>query len=122
MRKNNYDRKPAVFVDRSVWKGCPAILEQIRNSTLPANGKKNCPSYDVLIYADMAQWKVQQRFRRKKINDLGMENRKEPPSLHYKRGHFADWIVCDSLKIMTSKKGTNCSIAMGSYLYALNQL
>jgi mannose-6-phosphate isomerase class I len=194
MRKSNYDRKPAVSVDGSVWKGWPAILEQIGNSILPANGKRNCtlvvecyhgvyhaelirhlstldadyfvdsrtlfktpeevvamtypyitddllfgyrapftyddffdrgkvdefrnkmekhsgltvvyghgaavicPSYDVLVYADLARWEIQQRFRRKEINGLGVENREEPPSLHYKRGYFVDWIVCDSLK------------------------
>ena len=56
------------------------------------------PSYDLLIYADMARWEIQQRARRKEINGLGVENKDDAPSVHYKRGYFVDWIVCDSLK------------------------
>lgn len=53
---------------------------------------------DVLVYADMARWEIQQRFRRKEIDGLGVKNREEAPSLHYKRGYFIDWNVCDELK------------------------
>lgn len=53
---------------------------------------------DVLIYADMARWEIQQRFRRQQIDGLGVKNRKDAPSLHYKRGYFIDWNVCDELK------------------------
>ena len=38
------------------------------------------------------------RSRRKEVNGLGVENREEAPSYHYKRGYFIDWIVCDNLK------------------------
>lgn len=54
--------------------------------------------YDLLVYADMARWEIQQRFRRKEINGLGVTNKDEAPSLHYKRGYFVDWNVCDALK------------------------
>lgn len=57
-----------------------------------------CPEADILIYVDMARWEIQQRFRRKEINGLGVENRNDEPSIHYKRGYFIDWIVCDRLK------------------------
>lgn len=53
---------------------------------------------DKLIYADMARWEIQMRSRRKEMNGLGVENREEAPSYHYKRGYFIDWIVCDNLK------------------------
>lgn len=53
---------------------------------------------DKLIYADMARWEIQMRSRRKEVNGLGVENREEAPSYHYKRGYFIDWIVCDNLK------------------------
>jgi Phosphomannose isomerase len=56
------------------------------------------PEADVLIYADMARWEIQQRFRRKEITGLGVDNREDEPSVHYKRGYFMDWIVCDKLK------------------------
>jgi len=56
------------------------------------------PSHDMLVYADMARWEIQQRFRRKEINGLGVMNKDDAPSTHYKRGYFIDWIVCDNLK------------------------
>lgn len=46
----------------------------------------------------MARWEIQQRFRQGKIDGLGVRNREEAPSLHYKRGYFIDWNVCDALK------------------------
>lgn len=57
-----------------------------------------CSDPDCLVYADMARWEIQQRSRRQEINGLGVENRNDPPSIHYKRGYFIDWIVCDRLK------------------------
>ena len=56
------------------------------------------PEPDTLIYADMARWEIQQRFRRNEIDGLGVSNRMEAPSLHYKRGYFIDWNLCDNLK------------------------
>lgn len=55
-------------------------------------------SPDILVYADMARWEIQQRFRRKEVNGLGVEDRCAVPSIHYKRGYFIDWIVCDNQK------------------------
>ncbi|MCC8197628.1 MAG: class I mannose-6-phosphate isomerase [Tannerellaceae bacterium] len=57
-----------------------------------------CPDADVLIYADMPRWEIQQRFRRNEISNLGIENRNELPSLQYKRSFFVDWRVCDRFK------------------------
>lgn len=56
------------------------------------------PESDLLIYVDMARWEIQQRFRRHEITGLGVENRDEGATYHYKRGYFVDWIVCDTLK------------------------
>ncbi|MGM9758992.1 MAG: class I mannose-6-phosphate isomerase [Parabacteroides sp.] len=56
------------------------------------------PKADRLLYVDMARWEIQMRSRRKEVDGLGVHNREEEPSLHYKRGYFIDWIVCDQLK------------------------
>lgn len=56
------------------------------------------PESDILVYVDMARWEIQLRFRRHEINGLGVENKEEGASYHYKRGYFVDWIVCDTLK------------------------
>lgn len=56
------------------------------------------PDADIIVYADMPRWEIQQRQRRHVIDGLGMANRDEMPSKQYKRGYFLDWIVCDNLK------------------------
>lgn len=52
----------------------------------------------LLVYADMARWEIQQRFRRHEVKALGTDNSSEAPSLQYKRGYFNDWRVCDTHK------------------------
>lgn len=56
------------------------------------------PAEAVLVYADMARWEIQQRFRRHEVKALGIDNRKDAVSLQYKRGYFNDWRVCDKYK------------------------
>lgn len=53
---------------------------------------------DLLIFADMARWEIQQRFRRHEIMALGIDNRMDAVSLQYKRGYFIDWKICDRHK------------------------
>ncbi|MFO0930356.1 MAG: class I mannose-6-phosphate isomerase [Gemmataceae bacterium] len=53
---------------------------------------------DVLVYADLARWEAQQRFRRNAISNLGVENSTLAASLQYKRAFFVDWRVCDRWK------------------------
>lgn len=51
-----------------------------------------------LVYADMARWEIQQRFRRHQVCGLGVDNRQDPVSIQYKRGYFIDWRVLDKYK------------------------
>jgi mannose-6-phosphate isomerase class I len=53
---------------------------------------------DILVWADMARWEIQQRQRRKEVNNIGISNSDEPFAVQYKRGFFLDWRVCDRLK------------------------
>ena len=53
---------------------------------------------DILIYADLPRWEIQQRQRAKKIFNLGVENRHDSAGLRYKRGYFVDWRVADRIK------------------------
>ena len=57
-----------------------------------------CPEPDLLIYADMPRWEIQQRFRKNKISNLGARNKELQASLQYKRAFFVDWRVCDRMK------------------------
>lgn len=53
---------------------------------------------DVLIYADMPRWEIQQRMRGNKVTNLGIRNLEESAELKYKRAFFVDWRICDRLK------------------------
>jgi mannose-6-phosphate isomerase class I len=53
---------------------------------------------DLLVYADLARWEIQQRYRRKEIGNLGANNAPETAALKYKRGFFVDWRVADRRK------------------------
>jgi mannose-6-phosphate isomerase class I len=53
---------------------------------------------DMLVYADLARWEAQLRFRRNEAGNLGVQNRTEPANRQYKRAFFVDWRVCDRWK------------------------
>lgn len=56
------------------------------------------PNPDILIYADLPRWEIQQRQRSNRIFNLAIENRHESSGLRYKRGYFLDWRVADRIK------------------------
>ena len=51
-----------------------------------------------LVYADMARWEIQQRFRRHQVRGIGVDNRADAVSIQYKRGYFIDWRTLDAYK------------------------
>jgi len=53
---------------------------------------------DLLVYADLARWEAQKRFRRHETGNLGADNRQLSASLKYKRAFFVDWRVADRWK------------------------
>ncbi len=53
----------------------------------------------ILVYADLARWEIQNRFRRNTISNLGLQNQTAPWPAQYKRGYFNDWRICDRHKI-----------------------
>jgi mannose-6-phosphate isomerase class I len=56
------------------------------------------PEPDILIYADLARWEIQQRQRRNTIGNFGANNLQESAGLKYKRAFFVDWRAADRLK------------------------
>ncbi len=56
------------------------------------------PNPDVLIYADLARWTIQQRQRCNQISNLGTPNHAARPGEKYKRAFFVDWRAADRLK------------------------
>ncbi|MBU6398950.1 MAG: class I mannose-6-phosphate isomerase [Verrucomicrobia bacterium] len=53
---------------------------------------------DILVYADLARWEIQRRFRRGEAGNLGVPGRKTTASQRYQRAFFVDWRVCDRWK------------------------
>ncbi len=56
------------------------------------------PDADVLVFADMARWEIQMRYRRNQIGNLGANNASASLAEKYKRAYFVDWRVADRLK------------------------
>ncbi|GLI20079.1 class I mannose-6-phosphate isomerase [Tepidanaerobacter syntrophicus] len=53
---------------------------------------------DILIYADMARWEIQKRFRRGELGNYKADNLNDDPLVKYKRGYFIEWRVADRHK------------------------
>jgi mannose-6-phosphate isomerase class I len=56
------------------------------------------PADATLVYADMARWEIQLRWRRGESGNLGLENAGEDAAAKYKCGFFVEWRAADRLK------------------------
>jgi mannose-6-phosphate isomerase class I len=56
------------------------------------------PPGAALVYADMARWEIQLRWRRGEIGNLGLENTEADAAAKYKCGFFVEWRAADRLK------------------------
>lgn len=59
---------------------------------------------DVLIYADMPRWEIQQRMRSGEMGNWGAENQQEDMLRRYKRAFFVEWRVFDRHKTPLLKR------------------
>ncbi|NOR27731.1 MAG: mannose-6-phosphate isomerase [Lutibacter sp.] len=57
-----------------------------------------CKDWDILVYADMARWEIQQRMRRFEVDNLGVNNKDSEFNYLYKQAYFVDWRACDKHK------------------------
>ena len=84
----------------------PAALESLRAQVAAApgtvvvhgTGAALVCTPDVLVYADLARWEIQQRQRAGELGNLGADNAGERASLLYKRAFFLDWRAADRHK------------------------
>lgn len=53
---------------------------------------------DVLVYADLPRWEIQQRFRHEGLGNWGMENGDADIFRRYKHGYFIEWRLADRHK------------------------
>lgn len=75
-----------------------AIAETRGSVLVFGHGAHLVANSDLLIYADMPRWEIQQRMRRREVEGLGIDNSMKPFSCQYKRGLFNDWRVLDKHK------------------------
>jgi hypothetical protein len=57
-----------------------------------------CDRPALIVYADMARWEIQQRWRKNEIGNLGLENAGDSIGVKYKCGFFVEWRAADRLK------------------------
>jgi mannose-6-phosphate isomerase class I len=57
------------------------------------------PDADVLVYADVTRWEIQQRQRAHAIGNLGAGNAGVPAQELYKRAYFVDWRAADRQRL-----------------------
>jgi len=78
------------------WNGGLCLIVGCGAELLAASGWETAER--LLVYADLARWEAQLRFRRGGAN-LGGDNRADTAAAKYKRAFFVDWRVADRWKI-----------------------
>jgi mannose-6-phosphate isomerase class I len=88
------------FFDAARVQATRDALETIETGTVlvVGIGATQVHKGDVLVYADLARWEAQLRFRRNEAANLGTENYDLKWNAQYKRAFFVDWRVADRWK------------------------
>ncbi len=87
----------------------PKALQRMRDDVIEARARGAvlvigagaallAPECDVLVYADMARWEIQLRYRRFEMGNLGCDNKEASFADKYKCGFFVEWRAADRLK------------------------
>lgn len=86
-----------------------ALKEQVKNATeglivIYGPGAALAHPGDVLVYADLPRWEIQQRMRSGELDNWGAENQTEDMLRRYKRAFFVEWRVFDRHKTPLLKR------------------
>lgn len=86
---------------------------------------------DVLIYADLTRWEIQNRYNSNKLPNWKASNYEEDPLRKFKRGYFVEWRAADRHKkelfnklhylLDTNEEGNPKMIDAESYLLGMKQ-
>ena len=82
--------KARISVEQAAQRG-PIIVAGTGASLISPRGA-------TLVYADLARWEIQLRWRRGEIGNFGLNNAQEDFAVKYKCGFFAEWRAADRLK------------------------
>lgn len=55
-------------------------------------------NHAMIVYADLARWEIQQRFRNNRVGNIGFDNAKASAAEKYQRAFFVDWRIADRWK------------------------
>ena len=96
----------AEFYDAEKLKQLRQQVEDIQNGVVVLYGSGAALAHegDVLIYADMPRWEIQQRMRHDGLGNWGAENPDEDLLRRYKRAFFIEWRVFDKHKAPLLKR------------------
>lgn len=90
----------AQFFDPGLVAGLRERIAQIRAGVVlvVGCGARLLTDDGILVYADLARWEAQGRFRRNETGNLGAANAAASAAAKYKRAFFVDWRVADRWK------------------------
>jgi mannose-6-phosphate isomerase class I len=88
------------FFDQDKLVGIRDSINSVTDGTVMIYGTGASLVYeaDVLIYADLARWEIQQRYRKGDIDNWRADNHSEDVLRKYKRAFFIEWRMADRHK------------------------
>lgn len=86
------------FDQKKVHEARKQVMEHDGTVVIYGVGASLVTNGDILIYADLARWEIQQRYRSKEFGNWKMDNHDEDILQKYKRGFFVEWRVSDRHK------------------------
>jgi len=88
------------FIDTHKLMAVQEKIRQVKSGIVIVHGfgASKIVDADVLIYADLARWEIQQRYRSREIANWKANNHDEDILRKYKRGFFFEWRMADRLK------------------------
>ncbi len=86
------------FDEKKLKDGREIINNTTGNILIIGTGAEILTSGDILIYADLARWEIQQRFRTGELSNWKVNNHDEDILRKYKRAFFVEWRMCDRHK------------------------
>jgi len=92
----------ADFFDAEKLSGAREHISQAKNGVILLIGPGAAllsREIDLLVFAEVSRWNLQQLQRRNLIGNLGTNNLTDSPGKKYKRAFFVDWRSADRLKL-----------------------